>query len=475
MFLTAIIVYLIVLLTIGIYKTRSVKTQEDFMVAGRKTPVYKLVGTLLATWIGSGSIIAGAGLAYRVGFSELWLSAGAWVAIVIVYFLAGRVRKISQYTMPDILEQRYNKWARILGTITIVIAYVTIASYQFKGGAFVLNLVAGIPVEQGIIITAVFVVLFTALAGLVSVITMDIINGTLMLLGIVLAVPIVLNDVGGWTSVREALPPDRFAIFGQKDFIWAMGVFFPTFFLLLGESSMYQKFFSAKDAKSARQAVIFWVIGTIIIETSITALAVFASAKFKLQESEKVILHLATHGSEIGLPQIIGIMLIVAAMAIIISTANSFLLTPSTNLARDIYQRFINPNATHKQIITLQRILILKISNSPTNGFDSLHDDWSRHNTGTSRGFLMEKSHNSRRRCKHSNWNGNHFDHNTYKYVQRRTVIRSRLYCSTCCCRLNTRANHRKFINPTDLMLFLDFDFVRQFKFTFTCLFYNFN
>ena len=138
-----------------------------------------------------------------------------------------------------------------------------------------------------------------------------------------------------------------------------MGVFFPTFFLLLGESSMYQKFFSAKDAKSARQAVIFWVIGTIIIETSITALAVFASAKFKLQESEKVILHLATHGSEIGLPQIIGIMLIVAAMAIIISTANSFLLTPSTNLARDIYQRFINPNATHKQIITLQRILIL--------------------------------------------------------------------------------------------------------------------
>ncbi|CUS82404.1 Sodium:solute symporter family protein, partial [Candidatus Kryptonium thompsonii] len=189
MFLTAIIVYLAVLLTIGIYKTRSVKTQEDFMVAGRKTPVYKLVGTLLATWIGSGSIIAGAGLAYRVGFSELWLSAGAWVAIVIVYFLAGRVRKISQYTMPDILEQRYNKWARILGTITIVIAYVTIASYQFKGGAFVLNLVAGIPVEQGIIITAVFVVLFTALAGLVSVITMDIINGTLMLLGIVLAVP----------------------------------------------------------------------------------------------------------------------------------------------------------------------------------------------------------------------------------------------------------------------------------------------
>jgi len=360
MFLTAIIVYLALLLTIGILKTRSVKTQDDFMVAGRSTPVYKLVGTLLATWIGSGSIIAGAGLAYRVGFSELWLSAGAWVAIVIVYFLAGRVRKIAQYTMPDILEQRYNKWARILGTITIVIAYVTIASYQFKGGAFVLNLVAGVPVEQGIIITAVFVVLFTALAGLISVITMDIINGTLMLLGIALAVPIVLNDVGGWTTVRETLPPDRFAIFGQKDFIWAMGVFFPTFFLLLGESSMYQKFFSAKDAKSARQAVVFWVIGTIIIETSITALAVFASVKFKLEEeeSEKVIIHLATHGHEIGLPQVVGIMLIVAAMAIIISTANSFLLTPSTNLARDIYQRFINPNASHKQIIALQRVLI---------------------------------------------------------------------------------------------------------------------
>src|SRR5690625_7799608 len=94
---------------ISIYKSFSVKSQEDFMVAGRSVPTYKLVGTLLCTWIGSGSLLAGAGLAARVGLSELWMAAGAWIGIVIVFFLAARVRRIAQYTVPDILELRYNK------------------------------------------------------------------------------------------------------------------------------------------------------------------------------------------------------------------------------------------------------------------------------------------------------------------------------------------------------------------------------
>ena len=365
-----VILYLAVLMGISVWKSRSVKNQEDFMVAGRSVPTYKLVGTLLCTWLGSGTLLAGAGLAARVGLSELWLAAGAWIGIVIVYFLAARVRRISQYTVPDILELRYNKYARILGTIVIVIAYTTIVGYQFRGGGFVLNLIADIPEWQGILLTAAFIIIFTAFAGMLSIVSVDIINGAVITVAVLVAVPLVFLHVGGAEYVTAELDPSLFSITGGHSWIWVMGVFFPTFLLLLGESNMYQKFYSAKDEKSAKNAVIFWVIGTIIIETAIASLAILAFSYFNAfdpssalhlaaEDSERIILHTARYATEIGVPLLGGLLLICAAVAIITSTGNSFLLTPSTNLTRDIYQRFINPEASEKVIILFQRVMVL--------------------------------------------------------------------------------------------------------------------
>ena len=102
--------YPVILLGVSIWRSRSVKSHADFMVAGRSVPVAMLVGTLVCTWIGSGSLFGGAGLAYRTGIAELWFSFGGWVGLVIAYFIAGRVRRIAQYTVPDLLEQRYQKF-----------------------------------------------------------------------------------------------------------------------------------------------------------------------------------------------------------------------------------------------------------------------------------------------------------------------------------------------------------------------------
>ena len=90
-----IIIYLIILIGVGAYRSRKVKSQDDFMVAGRKLSTKVLVGTLLATWIGSGSIISSAGLAYEQGFPALWFDAGVWAAIIILYFMKlYRLKKI---------------------------------------------------------------------------------------------------------------------------------------------------------------------------------------------------------------------------------------------------------------------------------------------------------------------------------------------------------------------------------------------
>ncbi|HWP82126.1 MAG TPA: sodium:solute symporter family protein [Bacteroidota bacterium] len=366
-YIIAVVVYLLGLSAIAMYKSRSVKTQDDFMVAGRKTSTFLLVGTLVCSWIGSGSLFGGAGLAFRMGFSELWFSAGAWVGIAVVYFLAPKVRRISQYTVADILEKRYNQWARILGSSAITIAYLTIVGYQYRGGGRLLNILTGIDPEYGRVIACAFVILFTVLAGMVSIISVDLFNGIVMTFGVLLALPLALAAVGGIDQLMT-LPADRFEIFGQHDAWWATGIFLPTFFLLLGESGMYQKFFSARDENAAKKAVIGMIIGVVVVETALATLAIIGSSKymtvapFALPDgsidkaaSETIILHMA----RFDLPLWGGVLLLCAAVAIILSTANSYLMIPSTNVTRDFYQRFVNPGASQESIVRFQRLWVV--------------------------------------------------------------------------------------------------------------------
>jgi SSS family solute:Na+ symporter len=304
------------------------------------------------------------------------MSAGAWVGIVVVYFLAHRVRRIAEYTVPDILEKRDNKWARIFGTLAVIIAYVSIAGYQFRGGGRLLNIISsgGISPTQGAMITCGVIILFTLLAGMVSIVSIDVFNGIVMILSVVLAVPFALSAAGGWSGVAEAIPADHFAAFGSRDWIWAVGVFFPTFFLLLGESSIYQKFFSAESERAARRAVIGMIIGVVVIETLLCAVSVIGSAihwndpafvdaaatsasaalVHDAPTTETIILQVAFE----NLPVIIGALLLAGGVAIILSTGNTFLMVPATNLTRDIYQRFIKPDADDRTIILFQRVSI---------------------------------------------------------------------------------------------------------------------
>lgn len=350
-----IIAYLVLLILVGFYRGRLVKTQEDFMVAGRRLSAKVLVGTLLATWIGSGSIIGGAGLAYRKGLPALWFDAGVWVAIVVLYLIAGRVRKFAQFTVPDMLEARYNVQARILGSLVTIIAYTAIVSYQFKAGGMVLNLVTGISADQGMIITALFVISYTAIAGLISVAYTDVVNGVVMAIGFFATLPFLLKAAGGWNSVLANLPADHFQVLGSMSLSEALSYSLPSMLLLLGESNMYQRFFSAKDPHTAKKSVIGWLSGTIILEALIVVLAVIGSSVFLDVDSEMVILHSARH----GLPLAVGCLLLAAIVATIVSTADSFLLVPSTNIMRDFYQRFVNPNPSPQKMIFYSRVVVI--------------------------------------------------------------------------------------------------------------------
>jgi solute:Na+ symporter, SSS family len=360
LYLFAVVGYLGVLAAVAVWRARRTveTTGEDFLVAGRTLPAHVLVFTLLSTWIGSGSLFGGAGLGYRTGLAALWQSAGAWVGIALIFFIAPRVRRLAQYTVPDILEMRYGPAARVLGTIAIVLSYTAIAAYQFRGGGRLLHLVAGVHPDSGAVITAAFCIVFTALAGMSSVARLDVINGVTMLAGVGLAIIYLLGGAGGLGGARAALRPDQLTVFGSLSPAQALALFLPTMCLLLGEANMYQKFFSARDERAARVAVAGWIAGTIVVESLIVGIGLLGSLRLPglgTADSEAIVIRVAVT----ALPTLLGMMLLAAAAAIIVSTANSMLLSPATNLVRDVYQRLINPAATDRQIVVYMRVVIV--------------------------------------------------------------------------------------------------------------------
>ena len=358
-YMVSVLSYLVLLIVISIWLGMRVKTQEDFMVAGRTLTWPVLVGTLLATWIGSGTIFGGGNLGFRQGFAALWQPAGAWIGIVIVYFIAGRARRFGQFTVPVLMEARYNVAARVLATIATIISYTIIVSYQFRGGGRVLNLVIPeISYENGILLTAVFATGFTVFAGLMSVAYTDIANGLVIVVGTLLAVPFLIHAACGWREVHAHLDPSHFTLLGTMSLQQALGYFLPTLFLLLGNANMYQRFFAARDEREARRSCIGWVLGVMLVETLVITLAVTGSSMpqfHNLEVPETIIPSVARH----GVPTAVGCMLLAAIVAIIVSTADSFLLVPATNLVRDVYQRFVNPQAAEKQILLLSRLAVV--------------------------------------------------------------------------------------------------------------------
>jgi solute:Na+ symporter, SSS family len=351
------------LLTVSLSRLGKTKTKADYLVAGRSLPVFVLVFTLLSSWIGSGSLLGGAENAYNHGFAALWQAGGGWAGLLLIYFIAPRARKFAQFTIPDLLEARYNQTARVLGVIAILFAYTAITSYQLIGGGDILHLIfpTAISAELGKYLIAGFVILFTAIAGMSSVAYMDVAIGLLATVMLILALPLALHGAGGWSGVTHALPATHFEVLGDLSLVQAFELFLPTLLLMLGNQSMYQKFFSAKSEKDARNAVIGWIAGTVVLEIIIVALAVFGSALFPggevHQRPREIIAYTALH----GLPVWMGALLVGAVFAKIVSTANNYLFSPATNLVNDVFLRYLAPEASNRRILLVSRLVVVML------------------------------------------------------------------------------------------------------------------
>ena len=362
-YLVAISIYLLALVVYGlVIAHKKVKTADDMVTGGHRIPFIILVGSLLATWCGGGGITGTASVIYTGG---PWVGAITFAAppigIILLYFIAGKVRKSNKVTVPEIMEARYGKAASIISALCVMLAYVGVLATQLKAAADILVLLcnsSGIEISHGLALTicTVVIVVITVGGGLVSVAYSDAISAIIMIGGFFLAIPFLMNLAAEQGAV---LPPEKTTLTGGMTGVQLLGYFLPSLALMLGDQNMLQRFASAKNSDEAKKSNIGMFIGELLVIVSIIALVTQAA---KLYPSLDIPSNVIFQVTVDYLPLAFGALVLCACMAFIVTTADSYLLSSATNLTNDIYEKYICKDATDKQKMFVLRTTIVVFS-----------------------------------------------------------------------------------------------------------------
>jgi len=351
-----VIGYLIVITLLGVYFAKKVKNQEDYAVAGRSLPIYVLVGTLIATWMGSGTVMGGANsMGYQLGFGvAIVFSLASPIGQLVLTYISKRIRRQNAQTVPEVIERVYGSQARLISTLIILLAYLGVVAYQYLGVGMLLNSVLGISIPVGTLIAFVVIIGTSLFGGLYSVAYTDFISCVMILAGLFIGVPLAVTKAGGLGWVVNNLPPGHMG-FGTLNFTQVLGFFLPTFVYIMGDQNMYQRFFAAKDENTAMKGGLWWSALTLLIGVIISIAAITSRALFPDIQPAQAFIHLAMH----QMPTVIGGLAIAAVSAFIVTTANSFLLSIGINTSWDLYARYINPQADQKKVLFVSRVCVL--------------------------------------------------------------------------------------------------------------------
>lgn len=360
-FLYFVLLYLAVLVGLGIYMgKKKIKDSDDFLTAGRSLPLPILIGTLLATWVGGGTVTGTANFIYTRGpIAGALHLIGPPAGIIVLYFLASKIRTAEKYTIPQIIEVRYGSLARTISAICIILAYVGIVSNQFKGCGYIISLATGLDVNVATIISAVVITFLAISGGMYAIAYSDFVSALLMVGGFLVAIPFILSQIGGIGNIASQLPAAKTTLTGGLTWLQMLGFILPGFFLIMGDQNMYQRFGAAKDAKTAKSSNIGFFAAEVVVLV-LTLILVTAGAILipNLEAPDTIVFVMAMD----VLPFILGGIVLATSVSFMITTGDSFLLSAATNVTHDIWIKFFKKDSTDQEQLKFMRIIIIVLS-----------------------------------------------------------------------------------------------------------------
>lgn len=363
-----IALYFLVLIAIGYYIMVSKKATgetESFLAADRNMGIIRTTGSCAATDIGGGFSIAMGGLGFSLGFSGSWLMAvSALSAVLAAFLMVPKVKRwadrVKGLTTGDLFAARFDNRTGLMAAILVGLSWFTFVGGQVIAGAKLVSGVLGMPVTLTIILAGAVILTYTAMGGLKAVMSTDVFQVVVLLVGIVLiAVPIGFFRVGGIDGLMEKLSasPESATLLDWGAVSWkeAVGWFlsiFPVWFISI---ATVQRVIAAKDERTAKLGVFLtgFPIEWPLFAIGTTLIGMFARVLLPdLADPELATPALITAILPVGLTGLV----VAAYIAAVLSTADSCLVGSVAIFVNDIYRKLINPDAKDRELIKVSRI-----------------------------------------------------------------------------------------------------------------------
>lgn len=360
--LAVLIVYSLGLLALGLWIGRRVESSGGFFVAGRALGPVLLFATVLAANIGAGSTVGAAGLGYDHGLSGWWWVGSAGIGTFFLAFWIGpRIWRLARehelMTVGDYLEFRYDRTVRGIIAVLLWIGTLAILAGQLIALAWILDVVAGVPKPIGCLIGGGVMTIYFTAGGLLTSAWVNLVQLVVLLVGFAIALPWVLADVGGWAGLVAAAPTatsatgtDYLGFWGGTRSWTYLALLVPAFIVSPG---LLQKVYGARDERTIRWGVGLCALALTLFAAVPPLLGMMARAYDPaLANGELALPTVLTH----GLPIALGSIGLAAVLSAEMSSADAILFMLSTSLSKDLYQRFVKPDASDAEVLRVARL-----------------------------------------------------------------------------------------------------------------------
>ena len=341
---------------------------EDYFLAGRNVGWFVIGASIFASNIGSEHVVGLAGTGFESGTPMAHYELHAWIVLLLGWLFLPFYIRSGAFTMPEFLEKRFDSRSRWFLSVFSLVAYVlTKVSVTIYAGGIVVSELLAIPFWYGAIGIVIFTGIYTVIGGMKAVIYTETLQTVVLILGSVIITYLGLQEVGGWSQLREtvtAVSPDHFNMWrpmSDPQFPWTgllIGGTIVGIWYWCTDQYIVQRTLAANNIKIGRRGAIFGaylkllpILIFLVPGIIAFALSIQNPEVFSVEKADRAFPMLVKTLLPVGLKGLVAGGLMAALMSSLASVFNSC----STIFTIDIYKK-LHPNKSEKSLLKIGKI-----------------------------------------------------------------------------------------------------------------------
>jgi solute:Na+ symporter, SSS family len=364
--LGSIIVYLLITIAIGYWASRRVKDSDDYMLAGRSLPLALSSAALFATWFGSETVFGASSEFLKGGlFAVIEDPFGAALCLLLFgLFITRKLYAMKLLTLGDFFKVRFGKKTEIVAGLFIVPSYLGYIAAQLVAMGLIINVVTGIEIWQGVVISACVVTFYTYIGGMWAISITDFIQSILIIAGMVVLALVLADKAGGVSNVWNSVQPKDLQFFPKAEFNDVVAYIAAWSVLGLGSipsQDVFQRVMSSGSEKTAVRscyvaAGLYLTIAMIPLFISLCTKVLYPAelqGDTQLALPNMVLLHTSVP---------VQILFFGSLISAIMSTTSSAMLAPAAIFSENLVKPFLKTKMSDKGFLLLTRLSVLFFS-----------------------------------------------------------------------------------------------------------------